>query len=415
MSLHTIEKRPAPQAHANEGAASVDALFSIGFRPFFLLAAAFAVVSILLWALVLRGTVEISSRLGVIGWHAHEMLFGFTAAVIAGFLLTAVQNWTNRKTADGVPLMALTLLFVTGRVLTVMSARLPPGLAELTDALFLPALAVTVALPIARAKNTRNAGVPVLLVVWSVANVGMHLAALGIAPALARPALTLALFVPLVFLVFIGGRVIPLFTGNALPVTEVKIRGRNVFDTLAVALVVVAALGELLASFAPRFVVEAGALDVVLGLVVLVRMRGWRAFETWRVPLLWILHVGYALLGLGFIVLGVARASPALTGTTLLAPSTAMHVLTVGALSVLIFGMTTRVGLGHTGRPLIVPKSIVVGYALIVSVVVPRVLLPTFAPAWSGVFFDAAALLFAAAFAIAFVVYLPILTRPRPS
>lgn len=410
MALHRIDRPKTLSDAPRPLRPSFDALWSIGFRPFFLLAALFAVGSVLAWDLVLRGHLALISRLGATAWHAHEMLFGFTAAVLAGFLLTAVQNWTGRSTATGSGLFALATLWLLGRAATAWSGSLPPGLAEIVDVAFLPALAAVIARPIVQTRNRRNYGIPVLLLVLAAANAGLHLAVLGIAPALYRPSLAAALFVPLVFLVLIGGRVVPTFTGNALTEEGRTVRTRSLVDTLAVMAAVVTLLAETAASAWSSVSGLAAGADVVTGGLVLLRMRGWQSWATRRRPILWVLHLGYALLGVGYVAMGAAKVWPAV-----LPPSAALHVVTIGGLALLILGMTSRVSLGHTGRPLVVGRSVTVAYLLLAFAVVPRLVVPWVAPAAAPLALDAAALLFAAAFGIYVVVYLPILVTPRPT
>lgn len=383
-------------------------LLSAGFRPFFLLASLFAALVVPAWDLVLRGRLPLTTHLGPFGWHAHEMLFGFTAAVLAGFLLTAARNWTGRETARGPLLFALVLLWLAGRAAPLFDTALPPALVVAPDPLFFLAVALVVGVPILRSRNLRNAPLPLLLLVLGAADLTLHLAALGTAPTLGPVAKAVALHVPMVFLTVIGGRVIPAFTGNALRADGVELRSRNVVDALAPAAAVSVLVFEAWVALRPSLAIAAATAAGFAGLVVLARMRGWRSAAVRGQPILWVLHLGYLLLGTGYLALAASRLWPAA-----LPPTTALHTLTVGALGLLILGMMSRVALGHTGRPLVVRPIIVVAYLLLGLALVARVVVPALWPAAAFVGIDVAATAWMVAFGSYFVVYLPILVGPR--
>lgn len=386
-------------------------LWSYGFRPFFLLASAFAALSILVWVLVLRGLVSISPALAPFSWHAHEMLFGFTSAVLAGFLLTAVRNWTGgQPTLEGRGLMALVVVWLAGRALALVPALVPPVLHMGVDAAFFVGLAVAIGIPLVKTKNRRNLAMPPLLLLFGAADVAMHLGASGLGPHVLVPlATTFALHVPLLFVVIVGGRVVPFFTRNALRAEGIEVNDSRVVAYAGLSTVAVAVIAEAL--FVVRLDVAPIAVVALAsaGVLLLVRMRGWATRHTFSRPVLAVLHVGWVLLAVGYLLLALARGWP-----SVLLPTTALHALSIGGLALIILGMMSRVSLGHTGRPIVVVKPIVIAYGLVVLSGLVRVVVPALVPATSMPYLDIAAGLFAAAFLIFFFVYLPILTAPRP-
>lgn len=385
-------------------------LWSYGFRPFFLLAAAFAATSVIVWVLVLRGAVALPPGLPPFSWHAHEMLFGFTSAVLAGFLLTAVRNWTGgQPTLEGRGLIVLVVIWLAGRVLALLPIAVPAAVHALVDAAFFVGLAVSIGIPLVRTRNKRNLAMPPLLLLLGGADVAMHVGAAGGGPLWIPLATTFALYVPLLFVVIVGGRVIPFFTQNALRGEGVVVSDLRVVAYAGLVTVALVVLAEILVVVAPSTAPLAAAAHATASVLLFARMRGWATFKTFSRPVLAVLHVGWASLALGFLLMGLARKMP-----SLILPTTALHALTVGGLAVIILGMMSRVSLGHTGRPIVVVKPIVVAYGLVVLAALVRVAVPALAPSTSVPFLDIAAGLFAAAFVIFFFVYLPILLAPRP-
>jgi uncharacterized protein involved in response to NO len=363
-----------------------------GFRPFFLLAALHAALFMPAWLLVLRGTLRPASYLGGTYWHAHEMLFGFTAAVVAGFLLTAVGNWTSRETVTGAPLALLALLWLAGRAAILLSDRLPRPMPALVDLAFLPALAVACARPIFQTDNRRNFPFVVLLGGLALANLGMHGGALGFAPLWIRRGAWLAVHLVTVMILVMSARIVPMFTRNATGVQSIT--NAPTLDRVSVGgMVTVTALDALVAA--------------VTGLTVFLRMIPWGTRYTLKQPLLWILHAGHAFVGLGLVLRGLALYSPTL------GPSAALHALTAGAIGSLTLGMMARVSLGHTGRMLAVKPVITLAFALVVLAAIVRVVGPLLgARGWLHAMLGSGAL-FSLAFLLYAVVYTPILLAPR--
>ena len=372
--------------------------FALGFRPFFLAAGLYAVLMMGLWLLVLRGSL-VPGELPPPVWHGHEMVFGFAVAVIAGFLLTAARNWTGLPTPAGLPLAALFGLWLAGR-LGFLIPGLPAGLVAAIDLAFLPTLALVLALPILKAKQLHNYPFPIMLLVLALANALVHGDALGWASDMAATGLNLAVYAIVAMMTVMGGRVIPSFTDNKL-----GSRARR-WKTIE-RLVPVATIGALLAALiAPVSPVTALLAAVAAG-VHGIRLAGWHTRKLWSVPLLWILHLGYAWIALGFALLALSAAGWST------AAFSALHAFTAGGIGVLTLGMMARVSLGHTGRMLEPAPLMTWAFVAINLAALSRVALPLLVPsAWSAAM-AAAGLLWMAAFGLFAALYLPVLLRPR--
>lgn len=372
-----------------------------GFRPFFIAAAAFSTLILPLWMATLAGLHGPARYLDVITWHAHEMLFGFAVAVIAGFLLTAVANWTQRETVVGWPLLGTCALWVAGRVGMAAADHLPRGVPALLDLAFLPVLALVVARPIVATRNLRNLVMIVVLASLWLADLVIHLDALGVISAYRRRAALFAVDVIVILLVIIAGRVVPMFTKNGTGATSVRSAPR--LDQAAIAAMVATALVDL----ASTDVRVQGAAAAITAVLLIARAWRWGAHQTARQPLLWILHAGHA-----WIVIGLAlRAAAALSDRV--PSSAATHALTVGAIGALTLGMMSRVSLGHTGRPLATPLPVVASFVLLTLAALVRVFVPVVDMAGYRASLFVAGTLWTAAFALFLSVYVPVLTSAR--
>lgn len=375
-------------------------MFSKGFRPFFLLAAAFAVLAVPLWLLALRGGFQPGGAFGGMQWHAHEMSFGFSVAVIAGFLLTAVANWTDRETAVGLPLLALCALWLLGRLGLFFAASLPSLLPALLDLAFLPALAFACARPIVAARDRRNYAFIALLLLLFLANGAAHFGALRQDLVWVLRAHRVALDVILLVILVITGRVIPLFTRNAC--RDERIRTLPAFELAA-------SVGLALLLLVDTFAAPAWTSAVfaaLAGVFALARMRHWGTSLSFREPLLWVLHLGALWLPLGLLL----RAASALW--PIVPPSSALHALTAGAIGTLTLGMMARVSLGHTGRALRVTRPVAIAFGLIVAAGLVRVL----GPFWPSSYLTAlivSGALWSLAFATFLAAYAKVLSAPR--
>jgi uncharacterized protein involved in response to NO len=372
--------------------------FALGFRPFFLAAGLFAVVLLGLWLAILQGSIA-TGPLAPAVWHGHEMLFGYTVAVIAGFLLTAAQNWTGIRTPSGTPLAALFLLWLAGR-LGFLVPGLPPGLVALVDLAFLPVLALVLAWPIIKAKQLHNYPFPIMLLALAAANALVHGEALGCTAASASLGLHLAAYVVVMMMVVMSGRVIPSFTDNKL---HTHARRWKTIELLAP----VVTLGALTAALiAPDSLVTA-LLAAIAAAVHAIRLAGWYTNKFWSVPLLWILHLGYAWIAIGFALLALSA-----TGVSA-AAGASLHAFTAGGIGVLTLGMMARVSLGHTGRLLESAPVMTLAFVAINLAALIRVALPLLFPAVHVQSMIASGLVWVAAFGLFVVVYTPMLLRPR--
>jgi uncharacterized protein involved in response to NO len=376
-------------------------LLGFGFRPFFLAAAAAAVMSMLAWLAALRGWLAAD-----VTWHAHEMTFGFAAAVIAGFLLTAVPNWTSTPRIGRAGLATLVALWLAGRVLSWPALATQAGAVGVAvDLAFVPALALAIAIPLLRTRNRRNYGVPLILLILGAVHALAHAAAPPAwAAALGVVAPRAGVHAIALLVVVIGGRVTPAFTRSALP--HARVRDPGARDVVAIASAAAALALASLAHAPPALVALGGALAALSNAL---RMRGWATLETRASPLLWVLHAGYAWLIVAFSLTAAAAVAPGRV-----APSAALHAFSAGAIGTYILGMISRVGLGHTGRALVLPRPMVVAYAAVLSAGAARVAIPLLAPAAMAHAWEIAGALWCVAFTIFGWVYFPILTSPRP-
>ncbi|MFO0667253.1 MAG: NnrS family protein [Polyangiaceae bacterium] len=368
-----------------------------GFRLFFLLATLYASASIALWVCVALGTFSLSSHLGG-SWHAHEMIFGYSAAVIAGFLLTAVGNWTKRETLVGPPLALLGALWIAGRIACILPF-IPAPVAAAVDVAFLPALALALAIPIVQTKNFRNLVMIAVLLVLAALNLTMHLTALGVLHGWERRASVTGVYVVVFLCSLISGRVIPMFTRNATGVET--IRTVAALERAALVSLLCAGICELFPDFSATPWVA--GIASVLGLA---RSATWGARHSLRVPLLWVLHVGYLWIPIGLLLRFATLFWPML-------PSLPTHAFTVGALGSLTLGMMARVSLGHTGRLLVAPKLATLAFVLVNLAAVVRVGLPLFSMTLWRHAIHVSGTLFSLATLSVFVAYVVVWLTPR--
>lgn len=375
------------------------AFLSYGFRPFFLCTALFAGVAIPIWALIVTGAGEATFLYAPRDWHAHEMLFGFLPAVITGFLLTAIPNWTERPPLRGVPLFLLVALWLSGR-LAIAIPWPAPLVSAVVDSTFLVVLAAFVWREITAGKAWDRTPIGVIISLYAGANILFHILALRGAETDLPERMPLSLMMML--LALIGGRIIPTFTNDYLAQQGIPEQSASFsrFDGLSILLVAMAAI----AWTAQPQAMATGWVLVAAGLIHAIRLSRWRAWTAWREPLVLILHLGYGWLALSLLLLGGSIFGLGLQTTD------AVHAITTGAMGAMTLAVMTRASLGHTGRPLHADPMTVVIYVLVnlgalLRVFGPVTGLPTnlmlglAATAWSGAY-----LLFAA-------LYGPLLTR----
>lgn len=379
------------------------ALFALGFRVFFSAAALHAVLSIGLWmALFLFGSTALRPSPGGVLWHAHEMVFGYALAVIAGFLLTAVGNWTGVPGLRGAPLMALLAAWSCARVSAFIPWEHAPLLAAVADTLFILGLIVAVLRPVLQVRQWAQMGIIAKLILMGAANLAFHAGAAGYLDDGGRGGVFAGLYLVLALVLTMARRVLPPFTRNSVD-APYEIHNRRWVDVSSLVLFLAWALLDL---FSPWTRVV-GLLSALLAMLHALRLHDWYSPAIWRKPLLWVLHLGY-----GFLVLGFALK--ALSGIGLVAPSLALHAFTYGGLGVISLGMMARVSLGHTGRNVFAPPPVLhlvfatLALGAMVRVIGPW-LLPAHYPLWIGL----SQLAWIVAFAWFLVIYLPMLAGPR--
>lgn len=373
-------------------------VFAKGFRPFFVLASAYGLLVMPWWLHIFLGPGEAPGAVQGIHWHAHAMLHGFTVAVVAGFLLTAVSNWTRQPTATGPRLAGLAALWTLGRV---GPSAFTPDVAAAIDLAFIPALLAAIVPPLWRAGSRRNAGIPVVLTALWVTNLLVHLDATQRWPGVAVQANQAAVSLIGVLMLVIGGRIIPLFTRGRTRAEG--IRSLPAFDVLAIGATATFALLQLLGIGGAPAAAVAG-----LGAVgVLARSVHWGLGSALRVPMLWILHAGHAFIALGLLLHAVG---PHLG----VPPSAATHAITAGAIGALTLGMMARVSLGHTGRIIEAGPATIIAFVAMLTAGLTRSLGPALAPAHYVSWLWISGLAWTLAWLIFLPVYLPVLTRPRP-
>ncbi len=375
------------------------ALLALGFRPFFLLAGLGAVGLLAIWLGYVSAPAQLQAYYAGTFWHAHEMLFGYTVAVISGFLLTAVRNWTDIPTPSGGPLGLLALLWILGRLLPLAGPDVPGWLIAVVDLALLPALAWVVGVRVLRRRQTSNLIFAVLPLLMMLANLLVHLEMLGITADTAWYGLYGMLWLVMLIIVLMGGRVIPFFAERG--VQGLTTRRWPLVEWLSPWVIVAAAVSHL---FLPDALTFWAAL-LAFG-VHAVRVFGWYHRLMWREPLVWVLIFGYAWLVLGLGLLALAERG-------WISGFIALHAFTVGGLGGITLGMMSRVAIGHTGRPMKLPKGMVWSYYFLFAAAMVRVFFPLFLPETYVREVMAAGGLWILAFLVFLHYYTPILMRPR--
>jgi uncharacterized protein involved in response to NO len=376
--------------------ASNFALWNLGFRPFYLLASSFSAISVLLWAAQFSGYLPAAYLQGPV-WHGHEMLFGYTIAVIAGFLLTAVRAWTNQPTASGGALMALAALWIAGRVLVLTPYAMA---AAVLNAAFPVALAVAIGVPLYRAHNVRNYFFVGLLLLMSALVLTVHMALQERIELPSHLGLQLALDVILFIIAVMGGRVTPMFTNNGVPGANAT--RQPLVEKFTLGSVILLFAADLLQL--PQAPIAAIALAGALAHGA--RLYLWKPWRTLGTPLVWILHAAYAWIVIHLALRGLAALD-------LVAAPYAIHALTIGAVGGMTLGMMTRTARGHTGRPLLADGFEVGMFVLIQLAAVARVFCGIASPDFYVLTVQLSGLLWSVAFALYAIRYWPVLTRVR--
>lgn len=337
------------QIHDPKTTDSTPAILRLGFRPLFLFGSAFSILALSLWMLQLLGLFSFEPQGNLLWWHGHEMLFGFVSAIIVGFLLTAVQNWTGNPGLSGSPLLALVVLWLMPRILLLNQHWAPLEAVILLDLSFLPITAWVLAEAIIRVKQWRNLVFVPILLLMTFANACSYYGLLTDNPGLSHNALYAAAFVVVFLIALLGGRVIPFFTERAtqwqrrpnLPWLEIA----SFVAITALALTVIGQLHQLLPW-----------ISGIAAILLLVRFSRWGGQYSLKIPLLWSLHLSYLCIPLGLLL--IAAGLPVSAG---------FHLAAVGGMGGMILAMMARVSLGHTGRTLTPPKPMAVCFALLLT------------------------------------------------
>lgn len=344
-------------------------LLSYGFRPFFLLASLWGGAAVPVWLLSYSGWLSVSPAYGDLNWHAHELIFGYAAAVVCGFLFTAIPNWTGRFPVRGWPLLAMVVVWALGRLAMLSAEAIGLATAAAMDILFLATVIGVAAREIIAGSNWRNLRVLVLVAVLLAGNVLFHGSVLRGMPTDLALRLSIAALIALITLV--GGRIIPSFTRNWLVKRSKPLPAPfSRLDGLAIGSAVVALLAWVAA---PDAAITA-LLAVAAGALLTVRLFRWRGWSTWREPLLLILHVGYAFVPAGFFLLGASALWPSTVST-----GSMVHTWTAGAVGTMTLAVMTRATLGHTGRALTASPATIGLYGALLTAAVARIVAP-FAP-----------------------------------
>jgi uncharacterized protein involved in response to NO len=350
------------------------AVLSFGFRPFFLLGAVWAALAMALWVAMLTGKLALPTTFDPVTWHAHEFLFGYLGAIIAGFLLTAVPNWTGRLPVTGWPLAGLAAAWLAGRLAVTFSQGLPRLAVAVIDLALVAALAVLLGREIVVGRNWRNLPVVGLLVLFGCANALFHWEAARGGYAAQGMGLRLGLGAVLMMIAVIGGRIVPSFTRNWLTkqrAGRLPVPPMQRFDLAALGLLLAALLAWVAAPLAPLTGMALG----LAGLVHLARMARWAGDRTLGEPLVLVLHLGYV-----FVPLGALAGAVEILGPGWLGAGSAQHLWMAGALGLMTLAVMTRATLGHTGRALTAGRGTVAIYAAVICAVLARI----GAGAWPG-------------------------------
>ena len=333
-------------------------------------------------------------------WHAHEMIFAYSMAVIAGFLLTAIKNWTGIQTINGVKLMLLVGLWLLGRVVPFLLNN--GWVIAFIDVLFLPVLAISIALPLLQVNNKRNYFLIILIIIFATLNSLIHLELLGIISGVSTTVLKIALYLIIALVIVMAGRVFPMFSQNGVK-QRYQVKSYSLIEKLAVPSYFAFILAVVFMDNKLIIIVA----SFVAGLIHAIRLKGWYNHQIWQVPLVWILHLGYLFLIVGFIMTALSTYYPSMYFL-------ALHAFSIGFIGLVTIGMMARVSIGHTGRNLkFPPKTVKYSFILIILATLVRILLPLIVPTNYQLTVIISGLLWSMAFFLFVFSYTKILTSVR--
>jgi uncharacterized protein involved in response to NO len=380
------------------------ALLQLGFRPFFISASLFSVISVLLWFLAYQFGEGVFRPVGLstLQWHAHEMIYGYTLAVIAGFLLTAVRNWTGQQTLRGLPLMFLTLSWLLARIMPFIDHPTSIYAMATLDILFTTWLCIALFIPLFKAKQWLQLGLWSKIVLLLVAHIFFYLGVFGLLQQGMRWGLYGGLYLIISLILLMGRRVIPFFIEKGIS-PSIRLMNRKWVDLSSLTLMVVFLILEVFLPYSR----SAAVVSALLCALHAIRLYDWHHSEIWGKPLLWILYMAYVWIVIGF---ALRALMPALS----LPPLLILHAFAVGGIGSITLGMMARVALGHTGRTVFDPPSILPWiFFLVLCSAISRVLLPLILPNLYPIAVGMSQILWIGGFALFCWVYIPMLLQPR--
>ncbi len=378
-------------------------MFNLGFRPFFLGAAIFAIIAIAIWmTMFVSGWKTQVYGLAPVTWHAHEMIFGYAMAVITGFLLAAVKNWTNIQTPQGFPLFLLFLLWVIARVAPFFGQSVPIEVIAILDNLFLVLLFISVALPIIKTKQWHNVAILSKLLLMLASNVVFYLGLLGVLADGIRWGLYSGLYLILALIFTMARRVVPFFIEKGVGY-PVQVKNWKWLDISSLVFFLLFWITDILTPDSLLVALLAVILYVLHGL----RMFGWYTKGIWRKPLLWVLYLAYGFMVIGFLLKAAVFAFD-------VSPFLAVHAFAFGGIGLMTLGMMSRVSLGHTGRSITEPpRQMTWAFLILISGAVVRVFFPLFDQSHYTTWIVLSQVLWIISFSIFLFIYFPMLTRQR--
>ncbi|HYQ72966.1 MAG TPA: NnrS family protein [Gammaproteobacteria bacterium] len=381
---------------------SYSAVLNAGFRPFFTVAAVYSVLATAGWlGAWLSGLAWPGGSLAAMTWHAHEMVFGYAMAVVAGFLLTATRNWTGVQTLRGVPLLLLACCWLAARILLALGDGVPLSWAAVADCLFNALLLAAIACPVIRVRQYRQIGILSKVALLLLANLLFYAGMLGLLPQGARAGLYTGIYMLLALILVMARRVLPFFIEKGLGVPE--LRNRTWLDVSSLVLFLVFWIADVWRPDSAFVAVLAGLLCALHGL----RLAGWYHPGLLRQPLLWVLFLAYLALVLGFAL----KAGVYLFG---LSPMAALHAFTYGGIGLFTLGMMVRVTLAHTGRDISRPPAGVAAmFGMLVAGTLLRVLLPLLDPLHQTLWMVLAGCFWLVPFGMFLMIFVPMLLQPR--
>jgi len=378
-------------------------ILRLGFRPFFLVAGIFAVISMAIWIANYVFSVEFTlSGIPANLWHAHEMIFGYAMAVVAGFLLTAIKNWTGVEVLRGKPLAFLLVLWLAARLMPLSNLAIPMIVIAITDIAFLLLLTIVCLRPVLKVKQYKQVGIISKLILLMLCNVVFYLGITGVVSDGVEWGLYSAIYMIIALVLVMMRRVMPMFIKNGID-GDIELKNRAWLDYASLVLLIVFWISDVFTTYEHLTALTA----VILSILHMVRLAGWYTNRIWSKPLVWILVVAY-----GFIILGFALKALAIYANV--SPSLSLHAFTAGGIGLVTIGMMSRVSLGHTGRNVFEPPAIVFwSFSALVLGAIIRVVFPIFNMELYFYWIGISLLLWMIAFTIFVLLYAPMFLSAR--